>query len=84
MKLWCENNGFSYDEGLNIILCHEYFHYLEQNKIGMVSRRYQVPILKIGAWELGKTGIPALSEIGANAFAKTCWDYMESKKEKEE
>ena len=50
----------------------------------MVSRRYQVPILKIGAWELGKTGIPALSEIGANAFAKTCWDYMESKKEKEE
>ncbi|MFR8172485.1 MAG: hypothetical protein ACLU9Q_16880 [Marvinbryantia sp.] len=84
VKLWCENNGFSYDEGLNIILCHEYFHYLEQNKIGMVSRRYQVPILKIGAWELGKTGIPALSEIGANAFAKTCWDYMESKKEKEE
>lgn len=82
VRLWCENNGFSYEEGLNIILCHEYFHYLEQNKIGMVSRRYQVPILEVGALKLGKTGIPALSEIGANAFAETCWNYMK-RKEKE-
>ena len=84
VKLWCENNGLSYEEGLNLILCHEYFHYLEQNKIGMVSRRYQVPILEIGALKLGRTGVPALSEIGANAFAMVCWSHIKWKKEEEE
>ncbi|MBS6643425.1 MAG: hypothetical protein KH366_07580 [Clostridiaceae bacterium] len=76
VALWCENNGFSYEEGLNVILCHEYFHYLECHKIGMTSRRYQVPILKIGPVKLGKTGVPSLSEIGANAFAGVCYKYL--------
>ncbi len=76
VALWCESNGFSYEEGLNIILCHEYFHYLEWHRIGMVSRRYQVPIIKIGSVRLGHTGIPSLSEIGANAFASVCYRYL--------
>lgn len=76
VALWCESNGFSCDEGLNVILCHEYFHYLEWNKIGMTSRRYQVPILKLGPLKLGKTGVPSLSEIGANAFASVCYQYL--------
>lgn len=76
VKLWCEKNGFSYDDGLNIILCHEYFHYLEWNKIGMVSRRHQVPMLKLGPLRLGRTGIPSLSEIAANAFAGVCYPRL--------
>lgn len=76
VEQWCEKNGFSYDDGLNIILCHEYFHYLEWNKIGMVSRRHQVPMLKIGPVCLGRTGIPSLSEIAANAFAGVCYQYL--------
>ena len=73
ISLWCKENGFSYDDGLNIILSHEYFHYLEWNSLGMTSRRYTVPILKIGKFKLGETGIPALSEIAANAFAAKCY-----------
>jgi len=81
VSLWCESNGFSYEEGLNIILCHEYFHYLEWHKIGMTSRIYQVPILKIGPLKLGRTGVPSLSEIGANAFASVCYQYLVEEKE---
>lgn len=76
VELWCENNGFTYDEGLNIILCHEYFHYLECHRIGMVSRYYQVPMIKIGPFKMGKTGVASLSEIAANAFANACLDYL--------
>lgn len=76
VALWCETNGFGYEEGLNVILCHEYFHYLEWNVIGMTSRRYQVPILKIGSLKIGRTGVPSLSEIGANAFANVCYRYL--------
>ena len=77
--LWCEKNGFSsYEEGLNIILCHEYFHYLEWNEIGLTSRRYEIPMLKLGNLKIGKTGIPSLSEIGANAFADKCFEFMYS------
>lgn len=82
VKLWSEHNEMSYENGLNLILYHEYFHYLEQNQIGMLSARYQVPILKIGPICVGKTGVPALSEIGANAFAWVCWE--KGLKEKEE
>ena len=76
VALWCENNGFSFEEGLNVILCHEYYHYLECHKIGMTSRRYQVPIIKMGPVKIGKTGVPSLSEIGANAFAGVCYKYL--------
>ena len=71
---WRLENGFcSYEEGLEVLLFHEYFHYLEWNSLGMTSRKFQVPILKIGKWKIGKTGIPSLSEIGANAFANKCF-----------
>jgi hypothetical protein len=76
VHLWCESNGYDDKEGLNIILCHEYFHYLEWHKIGLTSKRYLVPMLKIGQWKLGKTGISALSEIAANAFANKCFRYI--------
>ena len=42
----------------------------------MTSRRYQVPILKIGSLKIGRTGVPSLSEIGANAFANVCYRYL--------
>lgn len=69
IELWAENNGFSYDDSVELILAHEYFHYLEWHKIGLASKRCLVPMVQIGSWKLGKTGIAALSEIAANAFA---------------
>lgn len=73
MELWCGENGYDYEDGCNLILCHEYFHHLEWHEIGMTSRRHQAPMIKIGRFHLGKTGIPALSEIAANAFAQECF-----------
>ena len=71
VELWCKENGFDYDSGLNLILCHEFFHHLEWHKIGLASRLITLPMLKIGKLEIGKTGMPALSEVAANAFAYT-------------
>ena len=48
---------------------HEYFHFMEMNVIGQLSKSYEVPMLVIGKFKLGKTGIHALSEIGAHGFA---------------
>ena len=54
---------------LYLILSHEYFHFMEMNVIGQLSKSYEVPMLEIGKFKLGKTGIHALSEIGAHGFA---------------
>lgn len=69
VALWADSHGFAYRQALDIILAHEYYHYLESTKIGWTSRRYLVPMVTLGPWHFGKTGIAALSEVGANAFA---------------
>ncbi len=74
IALWAEQNGFTQEQAENLILSHEYFHYLEWNRLGLTSKQYQVPMLQIGAWKIGKTGIRALSEIGAHAFARTYYE----------
>jgi hypothetical protein len=84
IELWAKHHGLSYEEGCNVILCHEYFHYLEQHKVGMISRRYQVPMLQVGKFKFGKTGILALSEIAANAFANKCYPYLVKREENHE
>ena len=69
VALWAESNGLSYEDSEELILAHEMFHYLESHRFGLASRRFLVPMLQIGKLRIGKTGIPALSEIAANAFA---------------
>lgn len=71
IRKWAEQNSLAYEQAVNLILSHEYYHYLEMNEIGLTSRDYQVPMLILGPVKLGKTGIRALSEIGAHAFART-------------
>lgn len=66
---WAKEKGVEMDEAVNWILSHEYYHFLEWNELGMTSREYQVPMLKLGSLKIGRTGIRALSEIGANGFA---------------
>jgi hypothetical protein len=74
IALWAKQNGLRKREAANLILSHEYFHFLEHTEIGLTSREYQVPMLILGPLKLGRTGIRALSEIGAHAFA---WTYNE-------
>ncbi|MBQ6797787.1 MAG: hypothetical protein IJP11_00955 [Oscillospiraceae bacterium] len=69
ITVWAETNGFTYRDSLNLILAHEFFHHLEWHVIGLVSKQYLVPMLRIGRFSIGKTGIAALSEVAANAFA---------------
>lgn len=75
VQMWAKKNGCSYRQARNLILMHEYFHYLEMTELGLVSKRYQVYMIKIFGKKIGKTGIAALSEIAANGFARTIFPY---------
>lgn len=74
IALWAQENHLSQSQAENLILSHEFFHYLEWNKIGLTSKLYEVPLFRIGRLKIEKTGIRALSEIGAHAFARTYYE----------
>jgi len=79
IALWAEKNSLDIDTAVNIIVSHEYFHFLEWTSLGLTSRDYTVPAFCIGRIKLGKTGIRALSEIGAHAFAHTYFSLANKK-----
>lgn len=74
IHLWAEQNGLTLEAAQNLILSHEFFHFLECTELGLTSRIYQVPMIKIGPLKIGRTGLRALSEIGAHAFAHTYYE----------
>lgn len=69
IAIWAEQNQLTQQRAENLILSHEYFHFLECTELGLTSKDYLVPMLTVFGVKLGKTGIRALSEIGAHAFA---------------
>jgi hypothetical protein len=71
IRLWADMNEIAYDTAANLILGHEFFHYLEANEIGFASKLVSLPIIRIGTLRIGEKGIRALSEVGAHAFART-------------
>jgi len=81
IQKWADQNQLEFEEAVNLILSHEYYHYLEMNEIGLASREYQVPMVVIGPLKLGRTGVRALSEVGAHAFVRR---YYELAKEREQ
>jgi len=83
VDLWAKKNQLPLDTACNVILMHEYFHFLEHTELRVTSREYQVPMLILGSIKLGSTGILALSEIGAHAFAHTYYDLV-NRRESEE
>lgn len=68
IKMWSKSNDLSFEQGYNLILCHEFFHFLEYTKFGLTSKLYKRPWFKIGEYSFGKTGVKAMSEIGAHSF----------------
>lgn len=74
IALWAERNGLSEEEARDMIIAHELYHFLELTRYGLTSRRYTVPMLSIGRIKIGRTGIRALSEIGAHAFVRRCYE----------
>lgn len=84
IDLWAASNNLESEQSKNIILAHEFFHYLEAKQLGWISKRCLVPMLKIGKFSFGKTGIAALSEVAANSFANEFYTaytkYLSSEK----
>lgn len=68
INLWAQSNSLSQEQAYNLVLAHEFFHFLEYKKLGYTSKKVLVPIIKIGKFTFGKTGVRALSEIAAHAF----------------
>lgn len=84
IQKWADQNGLEYPDAVNLILSHEYYHFLEVNEIGLASRDYLVPMLAIGKLKLGKTGIRALSEVGAHAFVRRYHELVKEKEKQDE
>lgn len=74
IRLFAKENRLTDEEAEELVLAHEYFHFLEEKRIGAVSTHYTIPRLSVGLFQFGKTGVAALSEIGAHGFARTYWD----------
>lgn len=74
---WAAANQLSEETGRELVMAHEFFHFLECTQIGKTSELYQVPLLRIGKLVLTKSGIRALSEIGAHGFAGTYYEARE-------
>lgn len=71
IEKWAVSNAMSVEDATNLILAHEFFHHLENTRLGFTSRQTMVPMLSVFGIRIGSTGIRALSEIGAHAFART-------------
>jgi len=80
IALWAKKNDLDEKTAANLILSHEYFHFLECTELGLTSRLYQVPMIILGPLKIGRTGIRALSEIGAHGFAYTYNTFIREKK----
>ena len=76
--LWAKQNQLELHDAQNLILMHEFFHVLETTRLGLTSKEYTVPLFTIGHFQLGKTGIHALSEIAAHAFTNTYYGLIHS------
>ena len=74
ISMWAKENKFTDKEAVRLILSHEYYHFLECTKLGLTSKIYKVPTLKIGNLVLVKSGIKALSEIGAHGFSRRFYE----------
>jgi hypothetical protein len=58
----------------DVFVAHELFHHAEAIRPDTpIARRYQPTLFRIGGWHW-RTGIAALSEIAAGAFAQTMLD----------
>jgi hypothetical protein len=57
-----------------VFVAHELFHHAEATRPGPpIARRYQPTLFRIGRWHW-RTGIAALAEIAARAFAQSLLD----------
>ena len=84
IALWARANALEQEVAQNLLLAHEYFHFLETTKLGLTSKQVLVYIIRLGGFEFGHTGVRALSEIAAQAFIHTYfYDVIQAAKERQ-
>lgn len=71
IKKWSDQFDLNYERSKNLVLAHEYFHYIEYSSIGFLSEMTNIPYLKIGNYKFGKLKFNILSEVGAYSFVNT-------------
>jgi len=76
IRKWAQKHDLEREEAEELILAHELYHHYECTELGLTSKQYLVHILRIGKFCFGKTGVRALSEIGACAFARTYYELL--------
>lgn len=58
----------------DVFMAHELFHHIEATRSDTpIARRYQPALFRIGGWQW-QTGVAALAEIAAGAFAQSLLD----------
>jgi hypothetical protein len=58
----------------DVFIAHELFHHTEATRSGTpIARRHQLTLFRVGGWRW-RTGIAALAEIAAGAFAQSLLD----------
>ena len=75
---WARENLLASILAEELILAHEFYHFLECTKLGLTSKQYLVPVLKIGSLVLVRSGVRTLSEIGAHGFSRTFYELRGS------
>lgn len=73
LQLWADYYSMELQQASNMALCHEYFHFLEWTRIGLMSRELDIPLFRCGALRIGRVRFPSLSEIGAYGFTYQCF-----------
>lgn len=71
VRLWAQHNQMAEDEAEELILAHEFFHYLEYGTLPPAKEIFSVPVLRFGRHVLTRAALSSVSEIGAHAFART-------------
>lgn len=74
IKKWAGKNRLSEGAAENMIIAHEYFHHLENVKLGLTSKQVSLPMFQLGPIKIGRTGMRALSEAGAHAFVRSYFE----------
>lgn len=71
LKEWAQARGVGFGDAVEAALAHEYFHFLECERLGSTARLRRVGLWRIGPFALFHSGVRALSEIGAHGFSHT-------------
>lgn len=70
VALWAAHNSLSEAQAEELILAHEYFHYLEHTVLPSARSTYRIPTVQLFGHTLMHAGLSSVSEIGAHSFAR--------------